>query len=65
MPATGRVLKGHRLRVENSPVEGPGCPPGWEREYDASYHAGATNRLLTGASFPSSITIPVVPREDL
>ncbi|KAL6830102.1 Alpha/Beta hydrolase protein [Trichoderma camerunense] len=65
MPATGRVLKGHRLRVEISPVEGPGCPPGWEREYDASYHAGATNRLLTGASFPSSITIPVVPREGL
>ncbi|QYS93352.1 PepX_C domain-containing protein [Trichoderma simmonsii] len=65
MPATGRVLKGHRLRVEISPVEGPGCPPGWEREYDASYHAGATNRILTGASFPSSITIPVVPREDL
>ncbi|KAF3068545.1 hypothetical protein CFAM422_007711 [Trichoderma lentiforme] len=65
MPATGRVLKGHRLRVEISPVEDPGCPPGWEREYDASYHAGATNRILTGASFPSSITIPVVPHEDL
>ncbi|KAL5088200.1 hypothetical protein Trisim1_006871 [Trichoderma cf. simile WF8] len=65
MPATGRVLKGHRLHVEISPVEGPGCPPGWEREYDASYHAGATNRILTGPSFPSSITIPVVPREDL
>ncbi|PTB60591.1 hypothetical protein M431DRAFT_477055 [Trichoderma harzianum CBS 226.95] len=65
MPATGRVLKGHRLRVEISPVEALGCPPGWEREYDASYHAGATNRILTGVSFPSSITIPVVPREDL
>ncbi|KAL7963138.1 hypothetical protein V8C34DRAFT_82558 [Trichoderma compactum] len=29
------------------------------------YHAGATNRILIGSSFPGSITIPVVPREDL
>ncbi|KAL7947739.1 Alpha/Beta hydrolase protein [Trichoderma barbatum] len=65
MPATGRLQKGHRLRIEMSPAEGPGCPPGWEREYDASYHKGAANRILTGASFPSSITIPVVPRQDL
>ncbi|UKZ74113.1 hypothetical protein TrVFT333_001772 [Trichoderma virens FT-333] len=65
MPAAGRVQRGNRLRIEISLVEGPGCPPGWEREYDASYHAGATNRIPTGTSFPSSITVPVVPREDL
>ncbi|ETI21747.1 hypothetical protein G647_05816 [Cladophialophora carrionii CBS 160.54] len=63
MPATGRVQKGHRLRIEISPVEGPGRVLGRERAYDESYHRGAMNRVYTGGVTPSSITIPVVPRQ--
>jgi len=62
MAATGRVAAGHRLRVEISPAEGRGANPDWERGYDDAYHRGAVNRLFTGGAFPSSVTIPVVPR---
>jgi hypothetical protein len=62
MAATGRVKAGHRLRVEISPAEGRGATPGFERDYDDSYHREAVNRVFTGGVFPSSITIPVVPR---
>ncbi|UKZ47551.1 hypothetical protein TrVGV298_001774 [Trichoderma virens] len=64
MPATGRVQRGNWLRIKNL-AGGPCMSAGWEREYDASYHAGVINRILTGTSFPSSIAIPVVPRQDL
>ncbi|RFU77025.1 hypothetical protein TARUN_5204 [Trichoderma arundinaceum] len=64
MPATGRVQKGYRPRVEISPAEGPGYPPGWERDYEASYPRSATNRIFTGASFPGSIALPVVPHQN-
>ncbi|SPO06596.1 uncharacterized protein DNG_09286 [Cephalotrichum gorgonifer] len=62
MPATGRIPAGRRLRVEISPTEGRGRIPGWERSYDESYHRGALNRIHTGGVWPSSVTIPVVPR---
>jgi predicted acyl esterase len=63
MAATGRVRAGHRLRIEISPAEGRGANPEWKRGYDDAYHRGAVNRLFTGGAFPSSITIPVVPRQ--
>jgi predicted acyl esterase len=62
MAATGRLSAGQRLRVEISPAEGRGASPGWERDYDDSYHREAINRVFTGGAFPSSITIPVVPK---
>lgn len=62
MAATGRIAAGHRLRVEISPAEGRGANPDWQRAYDDSYHRDAVNRVFTGGAFPSSITIPVVPR---
>jgi predicted acyl esterase len=62
MAATGRIAAGHRLRFEVTPAEGRGATPGRERDYDDSYHRGATNRVFTGGVLPSSITIPVVPR---
>jgi predicted acyl esterase len=62
LAATGRVAAGHRLRIEISPAEGRGANPDWGRTYDDSYHSGAVNRIFTGGVFPSSITIPVVPR---
>ena len=61
MGATGRVKAGHRLRVEISPAEG-GATPGFERDYDESYHRNAVNRVFMGGVFPSSITIPRVPK---
>ncbi|RTE69508.1 hypothetical protein BHE90_016114 [Fusarium euwallaceae] len=60
LAATGRIQKGRRLRVEVSPIEGRGRLPGWERDYDESYHRGAVNRVFTGGVQASSITIPVV-----
>jgi predicted acyl esterase len=63
MPATGRIPAGRRLRIEISPAEGRGAVPGFERDYDESYHRGAVNRIATGGPYPSSITIPVVPRQ--
>jgi predicted acyl esterase len=63
MPATGRIPAGRRLRIEISPVEGRGGIPGWERAYDESYHRDAVNPVFTGGLSPSSITIPVVPRQ--
>ena len=62
MAATGRVKAGHHLRVEISPAEGGGATPGFERDYDESYHRNAVNRVFTGVVFPSSITIPQVPK---
>jgi hypothetical protein len=62
MAATGHVRAGRRLRVEISPAEGPGATPGFERDYDESYHRHAVNRVFTGGVVPSSVTIPVIPR---
>jgi predicted acyl esterase len=62
MAATGRIKAGHRLRVEISPAEGRGATPGFERDYDESYHRNAVNRVFTGKVFPSSMTIPRVPQ---
>ncbi|MFF4442590.1 CocE/NonD family hydrolase [Streptomyces sp. NPDC001621] len=62
MAATGRIAAGHHLRIEISPAE-VGANPDWERDYDDSYHQGAANRVFTGRLFPSSITLPVVPRQ--
>jgi predicted acyl esterase len=56
----GIVAAGRRLRLEISPIEGPGTMPGFERAYNASYHREATNRVLTGGAHASTITIPVV-----
>lgn len=61
MPATARIPAGSRLRIEISPAEGRGRIPGFERAYDESYHEGAVNRIFTGDTFASSITIPVIP----
>ncbi|MFD7440909.1 CocE/NonD family hydrolase [Streptomyces sp. NPDC059909] len=63
MAATGRIAAGHHLRIEISPAEGRGATPGWERDYDDSYHHEAVNRVFTGRLLPSSITLPVVPRQ--
>ncbi|KAL7904279.1 Alpha/Beta hydrolase protein [Trichoderma velutinum] len=63
LAATGRIPLGSRLRVEISPVEGPGEIPGWERAYDESYHRGAANSIFTGGLYASSITIPVISGE--
>ncbi|KAF4985578.1 hypothetical protein FDECE_16465 [Fusarium decemcellulare] len=61
LAVTGRVSRGWRLRLEVSPVEGPGTMPGFERAYDESYHRGAVNRVMTGGAHKSCITMPVVP----
>ncbi|KAH6701236.1 Alpha/Beta hydrolase protein [Leptodontidium sp. MPI-SDFR-AT-0119] len=63
LAATARISTGHRLRIEITPADdGQGNPSEWSRHVDASYHAGAVNRILTGGQYPSSVTIPVVPR---
>jgi hypothetical protein len=61
LPATARIAAGHRLRLEVSPAEGRGAPPGWSRGYDETYHRGAVNRIFTGGSLGSSLVVPVVP----
>lgn len=62
LAVAGRISAGRRLRLEVSPIEGPGVVvPGFERAYDETYHRGATNCVLTGGTHASSITIPIIP----
>jgi predicted acyl esterase len=68
---TARIPAGHRLRLELHPYEARSGPSGRAedrpglvagRDYDASYHAGAQNRIHTGGDHPSQLRVPVVPR---
>ena len=34
---------------------------GFQRAYDHRYHDGASNQVHTGPSFPSTLTVPVMP----
>lgn len=61
LAVAGRISAGWRLRLEVSPIEGPGAMPGFDRAYDETYHRGAVNRVLTGGTHASSIAIPTVP----
>jgi predicted acyl esterase len=66
LAATARVRRGHRFRVDVTPIEGSVARTDAEgrplrRAYELSYHAGATNRVHTGPRHPSSIRLPVVP----
>ena len=68
---TARVPAGHRLHLEVQPFEGRTGPAGRTtdrpgmvagRDYDATYHSGAANRIHTGPDHPSHLRLPVVPR---
>lgn len=61
LAVAGQISAGRRLRLEVSPIEGPGAMHGFERSYDETYHRGAVNRVLTGGTHASSITIPIIP----
>jgi predicted acyl esterase len=63
LPATARIPAGRRLRIEISPAEKEGSVSAWARAYDESYHRGAVNRVFTGGPLPSSVTLPVIPRQ--
>ncbi len=57
-PSTALVAAGSRLRIDIQPYTPSGIPV---REYDESYHAGATNTVCTGPDHPSYIQLPVIP----
>ena len=57
-PSTALIRKGCRLRVDVQPYAPAGVPV---RAYDASYHAGAVNRIYTGPQHPSYLQLPIVP----
>ncbi|MBV9662189.1 MAG: CocE/NonD family hydrolase [Acidimicrobiales bacterium] len=70
LAATARVRAGHRLRVDVTPIEGPGArldasgrPT--RRAYDPAYHVGVSNHIHTGPLHLSSIRLPVVGPEPL
>ncbi len=66
MAATARLRRGHRVRVDITPIEGPGgrldvTGHPTRRAYERSYHDNAWNYVHTGGIYPSSIRLPVVP----
>jgi len=65
-PATAVLKAGYRLLLNIQPYDGcfaaAGGPNGvYLHEYDATYHAGASNSIYTGGSEPSYLQIAVVP----
>ncbi|MCG8914484.1 CocE/NonD family hydrolase [Actinokineospora sp. PR83] len=59
IPSTALVRKGHRIRVDIQPHDG--VAHGMRHEYDAGYHAGATNTVHTGPEHIGYLQLPVVP----
>jgi putative CocE/NonD family hydrolase len=60
IPNTGLVRKGHRIRLDIQPHTGIGH--GNRHAYDASYHDGAQNTIVTGPEHASYVQLPVLPQ---
>lgn len=68
-PATARIRKGWKLRVDITPSEEqpniPGFDPPKMREWQPEIHENATNTLHVGGEYTNFVTLPTVPLKEI